>query len=81
MRDVARAERLGRLHELELAHDEHLAANEPRHPRPADDADGEEHDAVSDGCSAAAIAMSSSSVGNASVTSARRITSSSTQPP
>ena len=42
--DVARAERLGRLHELELAHDEHLAANEPRHPRPADDADREEHD-------------------------------------
>ncbi len=36
---------------------------------------------VSDGCSAAAIAMSSSSVGNASVTSARRITSSSVHPP
>jgi hypothetical protein len=36
---------------------------------------------MSDGCSAAAMAMSSSSVGNASVTSARRITTSSTQPP
>ena len=32
------------LHELELAHDEHLAADQPRHPRPADDADRDEHD-------------------------------------
>ena len=36
---------------------------------------------MSDGCSAAAMAMSRSSVGKASVTSARRITSSSTHPP
>ena len=42
---VARAERALGLHELELAHDEHLAANEARHARPADDADREEHDA------------------------------------
>jgi hypothetical protein len=40
---VARAECLGRLHELQLADDQHLASDEPRHPRPADDADREEH--------------------------------------
>ena len=39
-----RAERALGLHELELAHDEHLSANEPRHARPADDADRDEHD-------------------------------------
>ena len=32
---IARAERPLGLHELELANDEHLSANEPRHARPA----------------------------------------------
>jgi hypothetical protein len=39
-----RAERTLGLHELELAHDEHLPAHEPRHPGPPDDADRHEDD-------------------------------------
>jgi hypothetical protein len=42
---VTGAERADGLHVLELAHHEHLASDETRHARPADDADGEEHDA------------------------------------
>ena len=40
---VALAERARGLHVLELPHDEHLSANDARHPRPADDADRHEH--------------------------------------
>ena len=39
---VRRAERARRLHVLEPAHDEHLAAHQARHARPADDADHHE---------------------------------------
>ena len=42
--DIAAAEGARRLDVLELAHDEHLAANESRHARPADDADRDEDD-------------------------------------
>ena len=42
---IAGAERSDCLDVLELAHDQHLATNDARHPRPADDADRREDDA------------------------------------
>ena len=42
---VALTERTRGLHVLELAHHQHLSANDARHARPADHADGHEHHA------------------------------------
>ena len=41
---VARTERTHRVNVFELANHQHLSANEPRHSRPANQADGEKHD-------------------------------------